>query len=72
MNPCNGTCRDGVPVTVYYMTTTEDIEAVEASGGDFGVIPWCDRVDRIEIDDCACDRMDIADELIAALVARLG
>jgi len=62
---------DGVPVTAYYMTTQEDEDAAGENGA-WDMIDWDDRLDRIVIDLVQCDRNDIDDSTIDALIARLG
>lgn len=63
---------DGVPIIVYYRTTPEDQKMVEENGGDFGAIDWEDRIDRIVIDLDKCDRQDISDEAMSAVVKKYG
>jgi len=58
---------DGVPVVIYYRTTPEDQVQVEAVGGDWGVVDWPERLDRIEIDQHECDRTEIEDVKIEAV-----
>ncbi len=58
---------DGVPVSIYYMLDEDD-----CSQDDMSNVDWEAAVDRIELDLCACDRQDISDEAIDAVVARLG
>lgn len=58
---------DGVPVSIYYMLDADDCVM-----DDLGSIDWESKVDRIELDLCACDRQDTSDEAIDAVVARLG
>ena len=62
---------DGVPVSIYYMTTPEDADQV-GEDGDWSMIDWANRIDRIEIDLNQCDRMETTDAVIEALIARLG
>ena len=62
---------DGVPVSIYYMTTPEDVDEA-GEDGDWGRIDWADRIDRIEIDLYQCDRSETTDAAIEALIARLG
>jgi len=62
---------DGVFVKAYYMTTPEDEELAGESGA-WDAIKWDERLDRIVIDIVACDRADIDDSAIDALIARLG
>lgn len=62
---------DGVPVSIYYMTTAEDAEIV-GDDCDLSLIDWGGRVDRIEIDLVQCDRNETTDAAIEALIARLG
>lgn len=68
---CEDGVIDGVPVSIYYMTTPEDDETV-GEDGDWSQIDWASRVDRIELDLCTCDRQGITDAAIDAVVARLG
>jgi hypothetical protein len=68
---CQAGVIDGVPVSVYYMLTPADYE-VMGEDGDGSKIGWNDRVDRIELNLCACDRQGISEEAIDAVVARLG
>lgn len=63
---------DGVPVSIYYMTTPEDDDYVSERDGDWSQIDWDGRLDRIEIDLIQCDRKGITDAAIEALIARLG
>lgn len=63
---------DGVPVKIYYMTTRDDNDYVTERDGDWSIIDWNSRVDRIEIDLIQCDRSGIADAAIEALIAKLG
>ena len=58
---------DGVPVSIYHMLTEADCAQEDMSNVD-----WESTCDRIELDLCECDRKDISDEAIAAVVARLG
>jgi len=61
---------DGIPVAVYYRTTPKDQELVTENGGDWGAIDWDERVDRIEVDLYECDKLDIAESAIDALVKK--
>lgn len=63
---------DGVPVVVYYRTTPDDQEMVEENGGDWGVVDWEERIDRITLNLTQCDRDEIADEKMEAVCAKYG
>jgi len=68
---CEDGTIDGVPVSIYYMTTPEDAETVREDG-DWSLVDFNRRLDRIEINLCACDRQGITLAAIDAVVARLG
>ena len=68
---CEGGTIDGVPVCIYYMTTPEDAETA-GEDGDWSLVDFNRRLDRIEINLCACDRQGITLAAIEAVVARLG
>lgn len=59
---------DGVPITIYYITTPED----ESDDNSFDLVDWENRVDRITIDLVACDDNDITDDKIDAVCAKYG
>jgi hypothetical protein len=56
---------DGVPVRIYYMLDEDD-----CAKDDMSRVDWEGAVDRIELDPCACERHDIAETAIDAVVAR--
>ena len=58
---------DGVPVSAYYMLTDDD-----CANDDLSQVDYEDRLDRIEIDICECDNQGISDEVIDALIEKLG
>jgi hypothetical protein len=53
---------DGVPVSIYYMTTPEDDEVVGEDGDWSSSIDWGARVDRVDLNLCECDRRGITEE----------
>jgi len=55
---------DGVPVVIYYRTTPEDQDEVEENGGDWGLVDWEERIDRITVDLTGCDRAETPGEEI--------
>lgn len=63
---------DGVPVYVYYRTTPADQKLVNESDGDWGLVSWADRVDRIEINLVGCEREGVTDATISAVIARFN